>query len=84
MQTSKFFNVNFKLFLIEEGGSMSRGVLEAMLQDLFKSELDGRELGESLPEMTITTTQTKSIHEAMTSDWWTECFKVDSIKFENN
>ncbi len=81
MQTTKFFNVNFNLFLINEG-AIDRGVLEAMLQDLFKTELDGRELGESLPEMTITTSQTKSIWEANTSDWWTECFKVDSIEFK--
>jgi hypothetical protein len=81
MQTTKFFNVTFNLFLINEG-SIGRGVLEAMLQDLFKTELDGRELGESLPEMTITTSQTKSLWEANTSDWWVECFKLDNIEFK--
>jgi len=81
MQTTKFFNHTFNINLINEG-AIDRGVLEAMLQDFFNTELDGKELANSLPAMFINMEQTKSIWEANTSSWWRECFKVDNIEFK--
>jgi len=82
MKIQKFNTIKFQLFLQHEGG-LGRGVLEAIVQDFFSTNLEGRELTDSLPAMTITITQTKDTFGCKTADWWSEAFKVNFIKFDN-
>ena len=81
MKTQKFNNILFNFTTPET--RLGRGVLEAILQDVFLTELNGTGLSESLPSMTITMTQTKESHNSTIESWWKECFKINSIKFNN-
>ena len=82
MKIQKFNSIKFVLFLQHEGG-LGRNVLEAIVQDFFSTELEGKELTDSLPAMTITMTQTKDTFGCKSAEWWNESFKVNFIKFEN-
>ena len=82
MKTQKFNSITFTF--TNEGTKLGRIVLEKILQDLFKVDFKGKELSNFLPISEINMTQTKdSAFVCNTEKWWTEAFKVNSIKFNN-
>tara|TARA_R110000772_G_scaffold214100_1_gene324674 strand:+ start:1000 stop:1251 length:252 start_codon:yes stop_codon:yes gene_type:complete len=83
MKTQKFNSITFTF--TNEGTKLGRGVLEAILQDLFNVNFKGKDLANMLPVSEINLTQTKNSFECNTEKWWVEAFKVNSIdcKFNN-